>query len=105
MKEAVWIRKFVGELAVVPSISNPVTIYCDNTGPIVQCKEPRYHKRSKHIQRKYHLTRDYVEKKKVVIAKIPTEDNIVDPLTKGLSQAKHDKHMRSMALKHVYDWL
>ena len=34
-KEAVWIKKFVTELGVVPSILDPVDLFCDNNGAIV----------------------------------------------------------------------
>ena len=47
-KEAVWIKKFITGLGVVPSISDPVNIYCDNNGAIAQAKEPISHQRSKH---------------------------------------------------------
>ncbi|KAL8149711.1 hypothetical protein AgCh_006649 [Apium graveolens] len=40
-KEAVWIRKFITGLGVVPSITDPVDLYCDNNGAIAQAKEPR----------------------------------------------------------------
>ena len=49
-KEAVWIRKFVTELGVVPSIVDPIDLYCDNNGAIAQAKEPQSHQRSKHVQ-------------------------------------------------------
>ena len=39
-KEAVWIKKFVSDLGVVPSASSPVDLYCDNSGAIAQAKEP-----------------------------------------------------------------
>ena len=42
-KEAIWMRKFIAELEVVPSISDPITVYCDNNGAIPQVKEPRSH--------------------------------------------------------------
>ena len=42
-KEAVWMRKFIAELEVVPSISDPIIVYCDNNGAIAQAKEPRSH--------------------------------------------------------------
>ena len=29
-KEGVWMRKFIAELEVVPSIIKPITVYCDN---------------------------------------------------------------------------
>jgi hypothetical protein len=41
-KEAVWIRNFVSELSIVSSVSSPTDLYCDNSGAIVQAKEPRH---------------------------------------------------------------
>ena len=42
-KEAVWIKKFITGLGVVPSIFNPMDLFCDNNGAIAQVKEPRSH--------------------------------------------------------------
>ena len=33
------------------------------------------------------------------ICKIPADDDVVDPLTKALVQAKHDRHVRSLRLR------
>ena len=54
-KEAIWIKRFIIGLGVVPSISNLVDLFCDNNGDISQAKEPRSHQRSKHIPRCFHL--------------------------------------------------
>ncbi|GKF91462.1 hypothetical protein Tco_0275163, partial [Tanacetum coccineum] len=32
--EAVWIRKFVGDFGVMPSIKEPINVYCDNSAAI-----------------------------------------------------------------------
>ena len=48
-KEGCWIKKFISELGVVPSIESPIDLYCDNNGAIAQAKEPRSHQRSKHV--------------------------------------------------------
>ncbi|KAL0307499.1 UNVERIFIED_CONTAM: Retrovirus-related Pol polyprotein from transposon TNT 1-94 [Sesamum angustifolium] len=48
-KEAVWMKNYIQELGVVPSIVEPVIIFCDNNRAIAQAKEPRSHHRSKHI--------------------------------------------------------
>ncbi|KAK5771314.1 hypothetical protein PVK06_047511 [Gossypium arboreum] len=42
-KETVWIKKFISELGVVPSISDAIELCCDNNGAISQEKEPRSH--------------------------------------------------------------
>ena len=40
-KEAVWIRKFLIRLGVVPLAAKPIPLYCDNNGAIAQAKEPQ----------------------------------------------------------------
>ena len=56
-EESVCLRKFLTDLEVVPNMYLPVTLYCDNSGVVANSKEPRSHKRGKHIERKYHLIR------------------------------------------------
>ncbi|KAL4285029.1 hypothetical protein GQ457_16G019150 [Hibiscus cannabinus] len=85
-KEAVWIKKFIIGLGVIPSISNDVDLYCDNNGAIAQAKEPISHQRSKHILRRFHLIREIIDRGDVEICKVHTDDNIADPLTKPLAQ-------------------
>ncbi|KAK8560232.1 hypothetical protein V6N12_013032 [Hibiscus sabdariffa] len=103
-KEAVWIKKFITGLGVIPSISDAVDLYCDNNGAIAQAKEPRSHHRSKHILRRFHLIREIIDRGDVEICKVHTDDNIVDPLTKPLAQQKHDRHTESLGIRYVSDW-
>jgi hypothetical protein len=55
---------------VVPSVQGPIEIYCDNNSVIAQAKEPRFHKKNKHILRKYHLIREYVDEGEIKLCKI-----------------------------------
>ncbi|KAK8534676.1 hypothetical protein V6N12_057320 [Hibiscus sabdariffa] len=103
-KEAVWIKKFITGLGVIPSISDVVDLYCDNNGAIAQAKEPRSHQRSKNILRRFHLIREIIDRGDVEICKVHTDDNIVDPLTKPLAQQKHDRHTESLDIRYVSDW-
>ena len=54
-KEAVWLRKFFADLEVIPDAEKAMTLFCDNEAAIANSKECRHHKRTKHIDRKYHL--------------------------------------------------
>ena len=87
---------------MVPSIEDPILLYCDNNGAIGQAKEPRSHHRSKHILRRYHLIREIIDRDEVKIEKVHTKENIADPLTKPLSQKKHDSHVFSYGLKNKH---
>ena len=54
-KEAIWLRKFLRNLEVVPVVTTPLKLFCDNGGAVAQSKEPQ---ETKHIERKYHLIRE-----------------------------------------------
>ncbi|KAJ9557122.1 hypothetical protein OSB04_011736 [Centaurea solstitialis] len=100
-KEAVWLRNFLSDLRVVASISRPIDIFCDNSGAVAQAKEPREHHKSRHVLRKYHLIREIIGRGDVRICKIPTEDNVADPLTKPLARAKHESHANSIGMQYL----
>ena len=102
-KEGVWIRKFLSELGVFPSVSIPLYLYCDNNGAIVQAKEPRNHQKNKHVQQKFHLIREIVRRCDIKICKVHTDLNVADPLTKPLPQPKHDGHRRAMGIRYIMD--
>ncbi|KAK1620309.1 hypothetical protein QYE76_025826 [Lolium multiflorum] len=97
--EAVWMKRFIVELGVVPSALDPLVIYCDNMGAIANAQEPRSHKRLKHIKLRYHSIREYIEDGEVKICKVHTDLNVADPLTKALPRAKHDQHQNAMGVR------
>ncbi|GKG42157.1 hypothetical protein Tco_0476455 [Tanacetum coccineum] len=39
--EAVWIRKFISGLDIVPTINEPLNMYCDNSAAVHYANEPR----------------------------------------------------------------
>ncbi|KAJ9552730.1 hypothetical protein OSB04_016775 [Centaurea solstitialis] len=100
-KEAVWLKNFLSDLRVVASISRPIDIFCDNSGAVAQAKEPREHHKSRHVLRKYHLIREIIGRGDVRICKIPTEDNVADPLTKPLARVKHEAHANSIGMQYL----
>jgi hypothetical protein len=102
-KEAIWIRNFISELGVVPSASSPMDLYCDNSGAIAQAKEPRAHKRAKHVLRCYHLIHEIIGRGDVKVCKVHTDHNIANPLTKPILQPNHEMHMRSMGIRYLHE--
>ena len=76
-------------------------ICCDNTGAIALAKESGFHKRTKHIKRRFNTTRDLVQVGDIEICKIHTDLNVADPLTKPLPRAKHDQHPDSMGVRII----
>ena len=39
-KEVIWLKNFLSDLEVVPNMDEPITLYCDNSGAMVNSKEP-----------------------------------------------------------------
>ena len=83
-KEAVWLKKFLYDLGVMKMEQVLITLFCDNSGAVIQSKDPRNHKKGKHIERKYHIIWDIVARKDVVVVKIDSANNLADPFTKTL---------------------
>ena len=98
-KEGFLFKKFIAELEVM--ISDAIPLNFDNNRAIVLAKEPRSHQKSKHIEWRYHIICDYLEKKHVEVQKVDSADNMTDPLTKQLSQPKMKVHLEKMRLRFV----
>ena len=77
-------KEFMSDLAVIPSASGPMKIFCDNTGEITFAKESRFHKKTKHIKRHFNSIRDLLKEGDIEICKIHMDLNVADPLTKHL---------------------
>ena len=90
VKEAVWLRKFIIELEVVPSIDRPVLLYCDSSSAIAQAKEPKSHHHTKYILCCYHLVREIVNRDDIELQKIDGKENLADPFTKALRIKEFD---------------
>ena len=97
-KEAVWLHNFLMDLEVVPITQQPMTLYCDNSGAVANSREPRSHKRGKHIERKYHVLREIVQRGDVIVSKIASAENLADPFTKSLATKVFEDHLEGMRL-------
>ncbi|KAA0037542.1 gag/pol protein [Cucumis melo var. makuwa] len=98
-KKAIWLRKFLTDLEIVPNMHLSITLYCDNNGAVANSQEPRSHKRGKHIERKYHLIRKIVHRGDVVVTQISFEQNIADPFTISLTTKVFEDHLQNLCLR------
>ncbi|GJY85814.1 putative RNA-directed DNA polymerase [Tanacetum coccineum] len=96
--EAVWIRKFISGLGIVPTINEPINMYCDNSAAVHYANEPGVQRGARHYLRKYHYVRESVALGEIKILKVHTDNNLADPFTKALSNRKLTQHARSMGL-------
>jgi hypothetical protein len=65
-----------------------VPLMCDNTSVISVTKNPVFHKRMRHLERRHHFLRDHVEKKDIEMTYIDTERQLADISTKPLYSSR-----------------
>ncbi|GKB78067.1 retrotransposon protein, putative, ty1-copia subclass [Tanacetum coccineum] len=97
-KEAVWIRKFIYGLGIVPTIKEPISMYCDNTGAIAIAKDDGITKGARHFHAKVHYLRETIKLGNVKIEKVDTDDNLADLFTKALAFPKHSELTRNIRM-------
>ncbi|GJZ76547.1 hypothetical protein Tco_0641219 [Tanacetum coccineum] len=97
--EAVWIRKFISGLGIVPTINEPIKMFCDNSATLHFANEPGVQKGARHYHKRYHYVRESIELGEIKFLKVHTDDNLADPFTKALSKGKLTQHARSMGLR------
>ena len=90
---------------MVPALLSLSTLYCDNSWVVAQSKKPRNHGKGKHVEQKYHLIRDIVQRGDVTVTKIATTDNLADPFTKALRSKIFDCYLVSLGLRCNLSWL
>nr|GEW69886.1 retrovirus-related Pol polyprotein from transposon TNT 1-94 [Tanacetum cinerariifolium] len=97
--KAVWIRKFILGLGIVPIINEPIRMFCDNSAALHFANEPGVQRGARHYHKRYHYVRESIALGEIRFLKVHTDNNMADPFTKALSKGKLTQHARSMGLR------
>ena len=103
--EAVWIRQFIDDLGVMPSINKPTEMYCDNTAAITFANDPGVMKGARHFLRIFHYVREQVAAGEIRLLKFHIDSNLADPFTKALSGRKVTEHAKGIGLLVASDFM
>lgn len=98
-KEAMYLRNLLCELRCRNNA--PVLIYNDNQSAQNLTENSSLHKRSKHIDVRYHFIRMAVEKLFVKVQYLNTLDMPADILTKSLCSIKHYKFVKQLGMAKI----
>jgi transposase InsO family protein len=88
-KEATYLQSLLASLLGEPP--KPAKLYVDNQSAVKLAINPVGHRRSKHIDIRFHFVRDCVQMCKVELEYVSTVDNIADIFTKPLGRIKFEK--------------
>lgn len=96
--ESVWLSRFLDELGYHVT---PVPMKIDNQGAIQLTKNPQFHKKSKHIEKRFHKSRELVKNGEITPEYVPSAENIADPLTKPLLRERFTTLRNKMGVRRV----
>jgi hypothetical protein len=79
-----------------------VPLMCDNISGIFIAKNPVFHKKMRHIERRHHLLRDHVEKGDIEMRYIDTERQLANIFTKPLNSSQFTDLRGEIGIFHSY---
>jgi transposase InsO family protein len=85
-KEAIWLQLLLGELDLIGK--EPVCLFLDNESAIRIVKNPEFHKRTKHIDIKYHYIRERVEMGDLTVQYVSSHEQRADIFTKAFAKPR-----------------
>lgn len=86
VRELVWLKNIFCE--ILGDSKFKINLFMDNESAIRLTKNPEFHKRSKHIDIKYHFIREKFSENLFKIGHVSTNDMIADIFTKSLPAQK-----------------
>jgi hypothetical protein len=89
-KEVAWLRGLLEFIGFAEPAAT--TVYQDNQSTIALAENGRVSRRSKHIEVRFHFTRDKIMDGTIKLAYCPTNEMIADAMTKALSQNVCGRH-------------
>ena len=87
--QAKFLRQLLADLMCLPYKS--VCMYVDSQGAIALANNPVHHKRSKHIDVKYHYVRLEIQYGIIEFTYVPTDNNVPDVFTKPVTRVRLDR--------------
>eukprot|EP00253_Pinus_taeda_P009291 PITA_09291 len=82
--QSVWMRRMLRSLG--QEQAKATVIFCDNSSAIALSKNSVFHKRTKHIDTRFHYIRELVNNGEIVLEHCRTQEQVADILTKPLDQ-------------------
>ncbi|KAJ1530149.1 hypothetical protein ONE63_005080 [Megalurothrips usitatus] len=97
-KEALYLRGLICELELHQQENFSITIHNDSQSAQSLCHNPVFHKRSKHIDIRFHFVRECVDSNLVTLKYLPTSAMPADALTKALGTFKLHRCIQKVGL-------
>ena len=97
--QAIWLRFVLDDFGEMQAEATP--LFCDNMSAISMAKNPVFHQRTRHINRKYHFIREALQEGVIDVKFCRSEEQLADIFTKALPKDRFKKLRLDLGVKSV----
>ena len=97
--QVMWLRSILDDLG--EKQGEATLLYCDNMSAIAMAKNPVFHQKTRHINRRIHFIREAVQGGMIDIKFCSSEEQLADIFTKGLPKDRFVKLRSKLGVKPV----
>ncbi|CAL8174593.1 unnamed protein product [Prunus armeniaca] len=97
--QAIWLRFVLDDFGEMQTEATP--LFCDNMSTISTAKNPVFHQRTRHINRRYHFIREALQEGVVDMKFYRSEEQLADIFTKALPKVRFNQLRLKLGVKPV----
>ena len=97
--QAIWLRFVLDDFGEMQAEATP--LFCDNMSAISMAKNPVFHQRTRHINKKYHFIREALQEGVIDVKFCRSEEQLTDIFTKALPKDRFKKLRLDLGVKSV----
>jgi hypothetical protein len=97
--QAIWLRFVLDDFGEMQAEATP--LFCDNMSAISMAKNPVFHQRTRHINRKYHFIREALQEGVINVKFCKSEEQLTDIFTKALPKDRFKQLRLKLGVKPV----
>ncbi|KAM1496365.1 hypothetical protein ACFXTO_030979 [Malus domestica] len=99
--QATWLRFVLEDFGEMQTVATPMN--CDNTSAIAITKNPIFHQKTKHINRRYHFIKEALQQGVIDLIHCPTKEQLADIFTKALAREQFTYLRNLLGVKSVHN--
>ncbi|CAL2276373.1 unnamed protein product [Prunus armeniaca] len=99
--QATWLRFVLEDFGEMQAVATPLN--CDNTSAIAITKNPIFHQKTKHINRRYHYIKEALQQGVIDLLHCPTKEQVANIFTKVLAREQFSYLRELLGVKSVHN--
>ncbi|CAL2243101.1 unnamed protein product [Prunus armeniaca] len=97
--QAIWLRFVLDDFGEMQTEATP--LFCDNMSAISMAKNPVFHQRTRHINKRYHIIREALQEGVVDMKFCRSEEQLADIFTKALPKVRFNQLRLKLGVKLI----